>query len=71
MIKKIIQAIKEFFSPAASVNKHWDNIAEMIERDYDQKVKFEKFKDSDFITFSKKKHKNKDGSLDKRFKENR
>ena len=70
MIKKIIQFIKEFFSPASAVNKHWDNIAEMIEKDYGEKVEFEKFKDSDFIG-ERKKNKNKDGSLDKRFKENR
>ena len=54
---------------ANEMNKSWDKLEDDLkEKGVD--VTFDKFKPSD-IQFKSEKHKNKDGSLDKRFKENR
>ncbi len=39
---------KKFMGHVRGINKHWDNLAKMIEDDYGQKVKFHKFTADDF-----------------------
>jgi len=39
---------KKFIGHVRGINKHWDNLAKMIEDDYGQKVKFHKFNADDF-----------------------
>ena len=33
----------------AGINKHWDNLAKMIEKDYGTKANFKKFNADDFL----------------------
>ena len=39
---------KKFMSHVAGINKHWSNLAKMIEKDYGMKVNFNKFNADDF-----------------------
>ena len=39
---------KKFLDSIKGINKHWSNISKMIEKDYGQKVKFNKFTADDF-----------------------
>ena len=40
---------RKFKGHISNLNKNWDDLATMIEKDYGQKVKFEKFTIKDFM----------------------
>ena len=46
---KSLKKNKKFMSHVDSLNKNWSDLAKMIERDYGEKVKFDKFTAKDFL----------------------
>ena len=46
---KKLKKDKTFMGHVNSLNKNWDDLAKMIEKDYGQKVNFKKFNANDFL----------------------